>query len=81
MDLINRPEQHAVAQIAARKGIATSPGVEMFIPQGVAQWELWTKQRAPESVMRRSSVAAGKPSEAKSRSAITPLVGKTKAAA
>lgn len=58
MDFINRPEKTQLLKIAARKGIATVSGVEMFIPQGVAQWEIWTGQRAPESVMRRAVLRA-----------------------
>ncbi len=58
MDLINRPEKTQLLKLAARKGIATVSGVEMFIPQGVAQWELWTGQRAPESAMRKAVLRA-----------------------
>jgi 3-dehydroquinate dehydratase/shikimate dehydrogenase len=58
MDLIYRPEQTRLLQIAARKGIATVSGVDMFLAQGIAQWELWTGQRAPEGIMRRAIVAA-----------------------
>jgi 3-dehydroquinate dehydratase / shikimate dehydrogenase len=66
MDLINRPEKTQLLKLAARKGIATVSGVEMFIPQGVAQWELWTGLHAPESAMRRAVLRALR-SEEKSR--------------
>jgi 3-dehydroquinate dehydratase/shikimate dehydrogenase len=66
MDLINRPEKTQLLKLAARKGIATVSGVEMFIPQGVAQWELWTGQRAPVSAMRKAVLRALR-SEEKSR--------------
>ncbi len=58
MDLINRPRRTQLLKLAARKGIGTIFGVDMFIPQGVAQWELWTGQRAPESAMRRAVLLA-----------------------
>ena len=58
MDLIYRPERTQLLQIAAKKGIHTVSGVEMFLAQGIAQWELWTKQRAPEAIMRRAIVKA-----------------------
>jgi 3-dehydroquinate dehydratase/shikimate dehydrogenase len=58
MDLINRPQMTQLLKLAARKGIATVSGVEMFVPQGVAQWELWTGQRAPESTMRKAVLRA-----------------------
>ena len=58
MDLINRPQMTRLLNLAARKGITTIPGVEMFVPQGVAQWELWTGQRAPESLMRKAVLRA-----------------------
>jgi 3-dehydroquinate dehydratase/shikimate dehydrogenase len=57
MDLIYRPERTRLLQLAASKGIATVSGAEMFLAQGIAQWELWTRQRAPEAVMRRAVVS------------------------
>ena len=68
MDLIYRPERTKLLELAARKGIATVSGVEMFLAQGIAQWELWTKRRAPEAVMRRAVLAALR-KEAHARSA------------
>jgi 3-dehydroquinate dehydratase/shikimate dehydrogenase len=58
MDLIYRPERTQLLKIAAQKGIATVSGVEMFLAQGVAQWELWMKRQAPEKAMRRAVLAA-----------------------
>ena len=58
MDLIYGPERTRLCEIAASKGIATVSGVEMFLAQGIAQWELWMKQPAPEAAMRRAVVAA-----------------------
>src|SRR5712671_233337 len=58
MDLINRPQRTQLLKIAARKGIATVPGVEMLIAQGVAQWEIWMQKRPPEASMRRAVLAA-----------------------
>jgi len=58
MDLINRPHMTELLKLAASKGLATVSGVEMFVPQGVAQWELWTGMRAPESLMRKAVLRA-----------------------
>jgi 3-dehydroquinate dehydratase / shikimate dehydrogenase len=58
MDLIYRPELTRLLQLAARKGIATVSGVEMFLAQGIAQWEMWMKRRAPEAPMRRAVLSA-----------------------
>jgi 3-dehydroquinate dehydratase/shikimate dehydrogenase len=58
MDFINRPQKTQLLKLAARKGIATVSGVEMFVPQGVAQWELWIGQPAPESIMRNAVLRA-----------------------
>jgi 3-dehydroquinate dehydratase / shikimate dehydrogenase len=58
MDLIYRPERTQLLKLAARKGIATVSGVEMFLAQGIAQWELWMKRRAPHQSMRQAVLGA-----------------------
>ena len=58
MDMINRPQRTQLLKIAAQKGIATVPGIEMLIAQGVAQWEIWIGKRAPEAPMRRAVLSA-----------------------
>jgi 3-dehydroquinate dehydratase / shikimate dehydrogenase len=58
MDLIYRPERTKLLRIAAQKGIATVSGVDMFLAQGFAQWEIWTGKRAPEAAMRRAFLSA-----------------------
>jgi 3-dehydroquinate dehydratase / shikimate dehydrogenase len=66
MDLIYRPLKTDLLRRADRRGIETVSGVDMFVAQGAAQWELWTRERAPEKVMRRAVMAALQ-SEEKSR--------------
>jgi 3-dehydroquinate dehydratase/shikimate dehydrogenase len=58
MDLIYRPQQTQLLKIAAKKGIATVSGVEMFLAQGIAQWEIWMEKRAPEAAMRHAVLQA-----------------------
>jgi 3-dehydroquinate dehydratase/shikimate dehydrogenase len=58
MDLIYRPEKTQLLKMAARKRIATVSGVEMFLAQGFAQWEVWMKRPAPQKAMRRAVLAA-----------------------
>ena len=58
MDLIYRPQRTRLLHMAARHGIAAVSGVEMFLAQGFAQWEIWTGQRAPESAMRGAVLRA-----------------------
>jgi 3-dehydroquinate dehydratase/shikimate dehydrogenase len=58
MDMVYRPRETELLQIARRKGIEVISGVEMFLAQGFAQYEIWTGERAPESAMRRVVEAA-----------------------
>jgi 3-dehydroquinate dehydratase/shikimate dehydrogenase len=58
MDLIYRPQGTHLLKLAAQKGIATVSGVEMFLAQGIAQWEIWMEKRAPEPAMRRAVLGA-----------------------
>lgn len=57
-DLIYRPRQTRLLQLAAARGIETVSGVEMFLAQGIAQWEIWMERRAPEAAMRRAVLQA-----------------------
>jgi 3-dehydroquinate dehydratase / shikimate dehydrogenase len=67
-DTIYRPRVTKLMQLAARRGIETVSGVEMFVAQGAAQWEIWTGQRAPEKAMRAAVLAALAREETRSRS-------------
>ncbi len=58
MDMIYRPRVTPLLRLAASRGIATISGVEMFVAQGTAQYEIWTGKRAPEAVMRKAVLAA-----------------------
>jgi 3-dehydroquinate dehydratase/shikimate dehydrogenase len=57
-DTIYRPQRTKLMQLAARRGIEVVSGVEMFIAQGTAQWEIWTGERAPVAPMRRAVLSA-----------------------
>jgi 3-dehydroquinate dehydratase / shikimate dehydrogenase len=50
-DLIYRPRVTKLMQLAERRGIETVSGLEMFVAQGMAQWEIWTGRRAPAKPM------------------------------
>jgi len=64
MDLIYRPMKTKLLRLAERRGIETISGVEMFLAQGTAQWEIWTGVRAPVAAMRRAVLAALETEEA-----------------
>jgi 3-dehydroquinate dehydratase / shikimate dehydrogenase len=57
-DTIYRPRQTKLLQLAERHGIETVSGLEMFVAQGTAQWEIWAGERAPVEAMRRAAVRA-----------------------
>jgi 3-dehydroquinate dehydratase/shikimate dehydrogenase len=57
MDLIYRPLRTQLLRMATKKRIKTVSGVEMFLAQGLAQWELWTGKPAPERAMRHAVLA------------------------
>jgi 3-dehydroquinate dehydratase/shikimate dehydrogenase len=67
MDLIYRPLDTELLKIARKKGISTVSGVEMFLAQGFAQWELWTGKSAPKAAMRRAVLQSLRAEEAPPR--------------
>jgi 3-dehydroquinate dehydratase / shikimate dehydrogenase len=58
MDMVYRPRETELLRLARRKGIEVISGVEMFLAQGFAQYEIWTGERAPEAAMRRAVESA-----------------------
>jgi 3-dehydroquinate dehydratase / shikimate dehydrogenase len=58
LDLIYRPLYTKLLQLAKARGIRVVSGVEMFLAQGVAQWELWMGSPAPEAAMRSAALRA-----------------------
>jgi 3-dehydroquinate dehydratase/shikimate dehydrogenase len=58
MDMIYRPMETPLLRVARRRGIETVSGVEMFLAQGAAQWEIWMGELAPAEIMRRTVLAA-----------------------
>ena len=62
-DTIYRPRMTKLLQLAQRRGVETVSGVEMFVAQGVAQWEIWMGRRAPVKEMRSAVLTALKREE------------------
>jgi len=52
MDIVYNPLETRLLKDAKHAGCKTIPGLEMFLNQAVAQFELWTNQSAPVDVMR-----------------------------
>jgi shikimate dehydrogenase len=52
MDIVYNPRDTRLLKDAKAAGCHTIPGLEMFLHQAVAQFELWTNQAAPADVMR-----------------------------
>jgi shikimate dehydrogenase len=53
MDIVYNPRETRLLKEAKAVGCRTIPGLEMFLHQAAAQFELWTNQPAPTDVMRR----------------------------
>ncbi|MBI4831148.1 MAG: shikimate dehydrogenase [Candidatus Lindowbacteria bacterium] len=52
-DIVYNPRRTRLLAEAESAGCTTIPGIEMCVNQAMVQFELWTGQRAPGSVMRR----------------------------
>jgi shikimate dehydrogenase len=52
MDIVYNPRDTQLLKDAKARGCRTIPGLEMFLYQAAAQFELWTNQAAPAEVMR-----------------------------
>jgi shikimate dehydrogenase len=52
MDIVYNPRDTQLLKDAKAAGCRVIPGLEMFLHQAAAQFELWTNQVAPADVMR-----------------------------
>jgi shikimate dehydrogenase len=52
MDIVYNPPETQLLRDARTAGCRTIPGIEMFLYQAVAQFEVWTGRSAPADVMR-----------------------------
>jgi shikimate dehydrogenase len=52
MDIVYNPRDTQLLRDARAAGCRTIPGLEMFLHQAIAQFELWTGRPAPSDVMR-----------------------------
>lgn len=53
MDIVYNPRETRLLRDAGLAGCKTIPGLDMFLNQAIAQFELWTDQSAPVEVMRQ----------------------------
>ncbi len=58
MDIVYNPLETRLLRAAARIGCTTVSGLDMFVYQGAAQFELWTKIPAPVERMRSAVLKA-----------------------
>ncbi len=54
LEMVYHPPETPLTRLASSLGIAVISGLAMFTHQGARQWELWTGQKAPLSVMREA---------------------------
>jgi shikimate dehydrogenase len=52
MDIVYNPRETRLLKDAKAAGCRTIPGLEMFLHQAAAQFELWTNRPAPTDIMR-----------------------------
>ena len=58
MDIVYAPLETKIVREAKEAGCQVVNGLSMLLYQGVAQFELWTGQKAPLEIMRENLLAA-----------------------
>lgn len=66
-DMVYTPRETQLLQHAARQGAVVIPGIEMFLEQAAAQFEIWTGETAPRSAMQQAALEALAAQEAQSK--------------
>jgi 3-dehydroquinate dehydratase/shikimate dehydrogenase len=57
-DLVYNPFETLLLRKARDQGATGIPGLEMFLEQAVRQYEVWTGENAPRSVMEKAAIEA-----------------------
>ncbi|MGA3260672.1 MAG: shikimate dehydrogenase [Bryobacteraceae bacterium] len=57
-DMVYNPLETALLRRAREQGKTAIPGLDMFIEQAVGQFEIWTGETAPRSVMHKAAMEA-----------------------
>ncbi|MEO8596186.1 MAG: shikimate dehydrogenase [Candidatus Solibacter sp.] len=57
-DMVYNPLETVLVKHAKEQGKTVVPGLEMFIEQAVRQFEIWTGETAPRSVMQKAALEA-----------------------
>ncbi len=63
-EMVYNPAETLLARKAKDQGAEVIPGLEMFIEQAVRQFEVWTGETAPRSVMDKAALEALAPAHA-----------------
>jgi 3-dehydroquinate dehydratase/shikimate dehydrogenase len=57
-DMVYNPLETVLVKHAKEQGKTVVPGLDMFIEQAVRQFEIWTGETAPRSVMQKAAIEA-----------------------
>jgi shikimate 5-dehydrogenase len=57
-DMVYNPLETALLRHAREQGKTAIPGLDMFIEQAVGQFEIWTGETAPRSIMEKAAMEA-----------------------
>ena len=57
-DMVYNPMETALIQKAKSQGAEVIHGIEMFLEQAARQFEIWSGENAPRSVMERAALEA-----------------------
>lgn len=62
--MVYNPLETRLTRLAKDQGATVIPGLEMFLEQAVKQFEIWTGETAPRSVMEKAALEALAPAAA-----------------
>jgi len=57
-DMVYNPLETKLIRCAREQGIPVIPGIEMFVEQAAHQFELWTGESAPRTLMEQAVMDA-----------------------